>query len=183
MRILLTLLQNRILQDMHTPQSVAGILFSPDRSQVFLTKRRDVPVWVLPGGGIESNETPEEAVVREILEETGFHVKIRRLVGVYIPINRLTKVTHLYECEILKGEPKTSNETRACHFFPLNQLPKHIPPPYLEWIEDAKIEQEVIYKKLDGVTYTILLKNLLLHPVLVLRFLLARAGFHLNSKD
>jgi len=57
------------------PKSVIGVVFSPDEKQVLLTKRRDVPVWVLPGGGIERNENPEDAIVREILEETGFHVK------------------------------------------------------------------------------------------------------------
>ena len=34
--------------------------------------------WTLPGGGVESNETPEQAVVREIKEETGLDVKVKR---------------------------------------------------------------------------------------------------------
>lgn len=40
-----------------------------------MTKRGAV-IWNFPGGGVEMGETFEEAVIREVLEETGFHVKI-----------------------------------------------------------------------------------------------------------
>ena len=36
-------------------------------------------VWNYPGGGIEKNETPEQACIREVKEETGYDVKINRL--------------------------------------------------------------------------------------------------------
>lgn len=169
-----------ILINMDGPKSVAGIIFSPDRASVLLIKRRDVPVWVLPGGGIDPNETAEHAVVREILEETGFTVKADRLVGDYIPINRLSKRTHLYECTILSGAPIISLETRGIQFFPLIQLPP-LPPPYLEWIRDAELRLAPIQKKLLGINYLTLIKNLILHPILVIRFLLARLGLTINS--
>jgi len=38
--------------------------------------------WTLPGGGIDFGEDPEDAVVREFLEETGLTVKVVELVGV-----------------------------------------------------------------------------------------------------
>ena len=37
--------------------------------------RRGAVVWNFPGGGIEEGETPEEACVREVKEETGYDVK------------------------------------------------------------------------------------------------------------
>jgi 8-oxo-dGTP pyrophosphatase MutT (NUDIX family) len=167
---------------MHLLKSVAGVIFSPDRSSVLLIKRRDVPVWVLPGGGIDPNETSEDAVVREILEETGFTVKATRLVCDYIPINRLSKRTHLYECEIVAGEAKITPETRGIRFFPLNQLPP-LPPPYPTWIEDGHKNGPSIKKNMITVTYAALIKNLILHPILVVRFILARTGIAINSVD
>jgi 8-oxo-dGTP diphosphatase len=164
---------------MQTPKSVAGIIFSPERTAVLLIQRRDVPVWVLPGGGVEQ-ESAENAVVREILEETGFTVKVERLVGEYFPINRLAKHTHLYECKILEGAATTSSETKGVRFFPLTQLPP-LPPPYEEWIHDAYLQRPFFQRKLTSVNYLTLLKNFLLHPILVIRFLLARLGFSINT--
>ncbi len=165
---------------MQPPESVAAILFSPDRSAVLLIQRRDVPVWVLPGGGVEADELAETATIREVQEETGFTVNIKRLVGVYTPINRLTRLTHLYECEILGGDATLSAETKGVQFFPLNDLPKLIPPPYREWIAEGAKEAGPVYRALTSVTYWILFKNLILHPTLVLRFLLARMGMPIN---
>lgn len=163
------------------PESVAGIVFTSDRSSVLLTLRRDVPVWVLPGGGIDPHESPSSAIVREILEETGFTVKVERLVGTYTPINRLARNTALYECSILSGQATLSDETRSIRFFPLNALPKLMPPPYPEWISDSLLQLPPLEKKLTTVTYFTLFKNFLRHPLLVFRFLMARLGFAINT--
>lgn len=161
-------------------KSVTGILFSLDKSQVLLIERRDVPVWVLPGGGIEEGESSEEALIREMQEETGLRVEVKRLVGTYHPINRLAKTTHLYECVWKEGEPCLSNETRNVAFFPLAKLPALIPPPYREWITDGLTQEEVVEKSLTSVTYFTLLKAFFSHPLLVLRFLLARLNVPIN---
>ena len=121
-------------------------------------------------------------MVREILEETGFAVKIVRLAGHYTPINRLARPTHLYECSILSGEASLSPETRGVRFYPVNALPRQIPPPYREWIADALSEAPTLYKPLSSVNYPTLFKHLLCHPILIFRFLLARLGWAINSK-
>jgi 8-oxo-dGTP diphosphatase len=163
-------------------QSVIGILFSEDKSKVLLIKRRDVPVWVLPGGGIEDNESADAAITREIFEETGYNVSIIRKVGEYIPINKLAKYTYLYEIKIIKGEISTGSETREIAFFPLDKLPRLIPPPFSEWIDDAiSNKNELIRRKLISVNYFTLIKQVFFHPILIFRFLLTKIGLTINT--
>lgn len=164
------------------PTSVAGGIFSPDRSQILLIQRRDVPVWVLPGGGIDLGETPEEAIIREMKEETGYIVTKTRLVGDYSPINRLARQTQVFECVAETQETLTYNpECKQVRFFPLDGLPHAIPPPYPEWIADALEQKESVTKTLVGVNYKKCLWYILSHPILVLRFLLSRLGWPINS--
>ena len=59
-------------------------VFIPDsESRVLLIKRTDNGFWCTPGGSQDLGETPEECGVREVLEETGFEIKINRLLGVF----------------------------------------------------------------------------------------------------
>ncbi len=162
-------------------ESIAGAIFSIDRTQILLVKRRDVPVWVLPGGGIDPGESPEDAIVREILEETGLRVKVLRICNTYLPINKLAHPTNLYECSILSGSPSPSSETKEARFFSLSSLPL-MPPPYSEWIRDAFLATPPQVKYLTSLSYCHLLKHILLHPILVARFFLSRLGIPINSR-
>jgi 8-oxo-dGTP diphosphatase len=55
------------------------------RRRVLLALWNEVepPKWTMPGGGVEFAETVEEAVVRELREETGYEVRVGRLLGVH----------------------------------------------------------------------------------------------------
>lgn len=164
-------------------EAVAGIVFDPTHASVLLVQRRDIPVWVLPGGGLEKGESPETAVCREIAEETGFQVEVIRKVAQYEPRNKLAQRTHFFECRIIGGKSTTGAESRSVQFFSTNRLPL-LPPPYPFWIKDAMQNYDTtLYKEVEGVSYWILLKLLILHPILVIRFLLTRMGIHINSKD
>jgi 8-oxo-dGTP diphosphatase len=162
-------------------EAVCGIIFDEEKKTFLLIKRRDIPVWVLPGGGIEPPETPEQAVLRELEEETGCRVAIVRKIAEYLPVNRLTHLTHFFECAIVEGTPVPGTETKDVQFFTLDTLPLTFVPFYKDWITDAKHRSPLIRKPIQGVSYLIFFKFLFLHPILVARFLLSRAGFHWNS--
>jgi ADP-ribose pyrophosphatase YjhB (NUDIX family) len=152
-----------------------GIVFNSDKTQVLLIKRKDIPIWVLPGGGVESNETAEDAVVREIEEETGVIVEIERKCAEYTPLNRLAAFTSVFICYIKSGKLSShSSETAAIQFYPLNQLPSFFFPPHKEWIEDSLTHSELVKKTLTGINYKEFLKCFLRHPWYVLRYLWTR---------
>lgn len=164
-------------------QAAIGILFSRDFFSVLLIKRRDVPIWVLPGGGIEDNETPDSACAREVLEETGLTVTCTRKVGTYLPINRLASPTHVYECtsndthEVLI--PQTESE--KVQFWPLNALPDTLFFVHKNWIDQALKKTDMpVVKMLDEMTYLKALTLILQHPILSFRYLLARLGCPIN---
>ncbi len=163
-------------------QAVCGIIFN--EGKFLLIKRRDIPVWVLPGGGIETGESPETAVLRELEEETGYKTKIERKIAEYLPANKLSQVTYFFECSIISGNPLKGNETKDIHFFSLEDLPEPLAPPYRGWILDALARNpSFIKKKIEGTSYLHLIKFLLTNPILTIRFLLTRIGIHFNSKD
>lgn len=58
------------------------VLLRGERILLARHDRRGAHYWVLPGGEIEPEETPEEAAVREVQEETGLDIRLERLLFV-----------------------------------------------------------------------------------------------------
>jgi ADP-ribose pyrophosphatase YjhB (NUDIX family) len=58
------------------------VIVRNDKGQLLLVHDRDADCWTLPGGIMEPGETPAEAAVREVQEETQLHVQLTKLVGV-----------------------------------------------------------------------------------------------------
>ena len=85
--------------------------------------------WTMPGGWADVNDYPSEAVEREVVEETGFLVKARRIIGIY-DANRIQPLDlfHAYKivfyCEIISGEAHSSDETSEVGFFGLDDIPQ-----------------------------------------------------------
>lgn len=63
---------------------VAAYAVIERRGKILLThwRRGHLHGWTLPGGGLESGEDPRDAVVREVLEETGLEARVGKLIGV-----------------------------------------------------------------------------------------------------
>lgn len=161
---------------------VAGVIFSEDRTRVLFIKRRDIPIWVLPGGGIETHESPEETVIREIFEETGLTTSLIRKTGDYYPINRLASRTHVFECKITGGHLHSGEESLRSAFFPIDAPPSPLLEVHYEWMKEAFENHPMIIKKpISQITYWKVFTFFLTHPILVIRALCARMGFPLNS--
>jgi ADP-ribose pyrophosphatase YjhB (NUDIX family) len=108
--------------------------------KVLLLKRSIEPFldyWVLPGGFIKSRETAEEAVRRELREETNLVVDIEKIVGTYL-IDNDPRGVHL---DIIfsgstKGEVNLNDENKNWQFFSLDTLPEKIAYKHRQAIDD-----------------------------------------------
>ena len=109
---------------------VAAVVFSGE--SVLLVRRGNEPSrgrWGLPGGVVELGEGVEEAVVREVGEETGVTVRPIRLLTVFDSIVRDEEdrirfhyVLCEYQCEVVKGEPSAATDVSDAMWAPLEDL-------------------------------------------------------------
>ncbi len=99
-----------------------------DARQILLVKRAVEPCkgeYSLPGGFLEIDESSEEGAIREMLEETGLHGKVKKLLGVRNQPSPQYKMVLLvgYEMEVLGGELAASDDAEEAKFFPLDEHP------------------------------------------------------------
>ncbi len=112
-----------------------GIVRDGDR--VLLAMRDDLWGWELPGGTVESGETAEDALVRELREETGVDVEIERHVGDYVRTGFRPHRARVYLCRATGGQPSRGSEVRDVAWFPLDRLPEGLFPWYVGPLRDA----------------------------------------------
>lgn len=128
---------------------VYAIIFG--EGTVLLAHRRDIDWWNLPGGGMELGETVEEAMCREVREETGLEVEVERLVGVYSKPQK-QEIVLTFRCRIIGGELTSTEESRECRFFAPDALPVNTLPKHRQRVEDAllNLPQAVIRNQLSS---------------------------------
>jgi len=98
-------------------------------NHILLVKERSDGLWTLPGGWADVNDSPAQAVEKEILEESGYKAKAIKIAAVY-DRNKHGHPYHLYHtyklfflCEITGGKPSKTMETDGVGFFAENNLP------------------------------------------------------------
>jgi 8-oxo-dGTP pyrophosphatase MutT (NUDIX family) len=100
-----------------------------DSKQILLVKRKDVPVWVIPGGTGEKGEIPLQTALREFTEETGAGITSKgvQLVAKYTPVKQggIHKYLFTTTRKKLRGF-KTTSESSDFGFFSIDNLPEAI---------------------------------------------------------
>jgi ADP-ribose pyrophosphatase YjhB (NUDIX family) len=105
--------------------SVVAVIFNTENKILLLDHsfRSAESSWALPGGFIQANEQPEEAIKREILEESGLEIKNLSLVFVR---TRLKHLEILFYAEA-DGLPKPNSfEVRKAEWFSTDNLPSSL---------------------------------------------------------
>lgn len=109
------------------PKVAAAVLIQQNGS-ILLARRIFNPNkgdWTLPAGFIDARENPEDAAIREALEETGLEVKITRLREIISgrEHDRGADIVIVYDAEVIGGELQAGDDADEVAFFPLDQLP------------------------------------------------------------
>lgn len=109
---------------------VGALIFDGDR--ILLVQRGNEPYkgwWSLPGGGVETGERLEAAILREVQEETGLEVEIVQLATIFerlMPDAEGRCEYHYvlidYECRITGGTLEAGDDSAAVAWFPLDEL-------------------------------------------------------------
>lgn len=101
-------------------------------NKILLVKEREDSCWTLPGGWVDVGESPSQAIVREVYEESGYQTKVVKLLALYDrnhpryehPPMRHHVYKLFFQCEIMGGAPTENFETTEVGFFAAQQIPQ-----------------------------------------------------------
>ena len=139
--IWIQVLLSRIIRPLFQVFAVA-VIFNAEKKILLVksTYQRHHP-WGLPGGSLEYGETAEEAIVRELREETSLHIEIERFL--FVKTWKPDRVGIYYLCGIKDGEFHPSDEVSEFGYFSPDNLPD-IRSQDVELIK--RIYEEVVYE-------------------------------------
>ena len=112
------------------PAPTASALVVRD-GRLMLTRRARAPhqgMWDVPGGFVEPLEHPEQAVRRELLEETGLEVEVGPLIGVFTDVygeDGVSTFNLYYSASVLSGDERPADDVSEIGWFPLAEIPLH----------------------------------------------------------
>lgn len=115
--------------------SVAAAIIN-NHGQALAIQRRDNRHWEPPGGIVEHGETLEQALNREVHEETGLTIDIERLTGIYHNLTR-NVIAFVYRCHTTGGELRTTPETHDAEWLTKEEITEYMDEAYAIRILDA----------------------------------------------
>jgi 8-oxo-dGTP diphosphatase len=126
-------MREKISHDLLMMIGVAGVIRN-ESGELLLQLRSDTGRWGLPGGAVDPGEEPADALVREVLEETGLTVLPECIVGVYsgedyrfcYPNGDEVCVMNItFACRVLEGIPTVNDdESLEVRYFSPDALPQ-----------------------------------------------------------
>jgi ADP-ribose pyrophosphatase YjhB (NUDIX family) len=113
-----------------TPKvDVRGVVFQDDKI-LLVREIADAGRWTLPGGWADVNDTPTQAVIREVQEESGFATEVVKLLALYdrerqkhTPSFPYSVYKLFFHCQIIGGKPRINNEVSEIAFFAETEIP------------------------------------------------------------
>lgn len=145
-------IRKKIGNDLLQMPSVTIVTFN-EEGKILLMHHRYTGSWVAPGGSIEPGETPADAAVREMYEETGLIVDLVSIKGVYggpefvvdYPNGDKTSyVMIVFKADKISGRLEAiDNETKELKYFTLDEALKLSIPQWLKkllpiWFERSE---------------------------------------------
>jgi ADP-ribose pyrophosphatase YjhB (NUDIX family) len=127
-----------------------------NKNEILIIKRTTPPFigfWALPGGRVETNESVEQTIIREVKEETGLNVSIMRKVGEYHEqgVQMGQEYDYYPACFLVKNEngkiTKQESEIAEIKFFKLTQIPKVLAFEHAQMIKDYLEQTANDYRK------------------------------------
>lgn len=86
--------------------AVYALLYNKDTNKVLMVNNKDNNSWTLPGGAVEDDETLEQAIIREVQEETGLIVKIGDIVSInerFFEEDKVHAIFFTFRAEVIGG--------------------------------------------------------------------------------
>ena len=137
----------------------SAFVINPKNKKILLVKHGDYEKWLQPGGHIEEGETPEEAAIREVYEETGLKIT---LIGERFPReddlirplgiqcnrkkdgNRFIDIIYASIPNDITIKPKINDESTSIGWFSRNELDR------MPVFQDVKITMDYILRTYFG---------------------------------
>ncbi len=138
-------IRSKVGNDMIFLNFVGGCIRN-EKGDIILQKRRDKNKWGFPGGAMEIGESAYETAMREIREETGLEVEVKKLIGIYTNYydgypsgDKAQTVSIFLELTVVGGALIESNdESLELKYFDMDEVPQLVNKQHEDVYTDLK---------------------------------------------
>ena len=117
---------------------VTALVFIEQEGKLLLVQQDyGARYWSLPGGVMEAGESVDQTAIREVKEETGLDIQLKRVVALYSKPHE-NGLAVCFEGEVTGGVLAPDNEISACGYFHPDALPEPVRPHLRQRIEDYR---------------------------------------------